>query len=96
MDDLDRLIAEIGRVVRPGGLFLLITDVNHAPTITSRSLFHGISRTGSSRTLEIVAKKRFEKSSGVYQSLLEPVAYNDADPQPRYGVLSVKFTKPLQ
>lgn len=32
--DVDRAIAEIGRVTKPGGLFLLIVEVNHEPTAT--------------------------------------------------------------
>ncbi len=31
---LEKTIAEIKRLVRPGGLFLLITEVNHPPTAT--------------------------------------------------------------
>jgi ubiquinone/menaquinone biosynthesis C-methylase UbiE len=32
--DVDRVLGEIGRVTRPGGLFLLIVEVNHEPTPT--------------------------------------------------------------
>src|SRR5206468_2928985 len=34
VDDLEPTIAEIKRVLKPGGTFLLITDVNHDPTPT--------------------------------------------------------------
>ena len=96
VDHLDRVIAEIGRVVKPGGLFLLITDVNHAPTITEPLTFSWDIADRFVPPLQIVAAERFEKSEGVYQSLLKRATYNDADPRPRYGVLSVKFRKPLQ
>jgi ubiquinone/menaquinone biosynthesis C-methylase UbiE len=34
VDDLDRAVAEIGRVAGPGALFLLVTEVGHEPTFT--------------------------------------------------------------
>ena len=37
VDDLDETVAEIKRVARPGGLFLLLTDVNHKATECSPS-----------------------------------------------------------
>jgi SAM-dependent methyltransferase len=32
VDDVDRTLKEIKRITRPGGIFLLIADVNYAPT----------------------------------------------------------------
>jgi len=31
-EDCDQVIAEIFRVLKPGGLFLVLTEVNHEPT----------------------------------------------------------------
>ncbi len=41
-DDLDAAVAEITRVTRPGGMLLLLVDVNHEPTPTEP---HRIDRT---------------------------------------------------
>jgi len=95
VDDLDRVIAEIGRVVKPGGLFLLITDVNHAPTLTEPLTFSWDIVHRFVPPLELVDARRFEKrDGGVYDSLRRGVAYDDGDPRTRYGVLSARFRKP--
>lgn len=38
VEDVDRTIAEIKRVTRPGGTLLLIVEVNHRPTLTEPHL----------------------------------------------------------
>jgi SAM-dependent methyltransferase len=97
VDDLDRVISEIGRVVKPGGLFLLITDVNHPPTLTEPLSFSWNIAERFVPPLELLEARRFEKGEGgVYGSLLRGVAYDDGDPRRRYGILSAKFRKPLQ
>lgn len=95
VENLDRVIAEIGRVVKPGGLFLLITDVNHAPTLTEPLTFSWDIVYRFVPPLELVEARRFEKrDGGVYQSLHRGTAYDDRDPRPRYGILSARFRKP--
>ena len=95
VDDLDATIAEIGRVVRPGGLFLVITDVNHTPTITEPIAYSWDVLARFQPTLEVVEERRFEKDeAGVYQSVTAAVPYDEADPTPRYGVLSATLRKP--
>lgn len=95
VDSLDRVIAEIGRVVKPGGVFLLITDVNHAPTLTEPLSFSWDIVHRFIPPLELSDARRFEKrDGGVYQSLIRAAVYDDADPRPRYGILSARFRKP--
>lgn len=97
VDSLDRVIAEIGRVVKPGGLFLLITDVNHAPTLTEPLSFSWDIVHRFIPPLELVTARRFEKNeAGVYQSLFRGTAYDEANHALRYGILSACFRKPLQ
>jgi SAM-dependent methyltransferase len=97
VDDLDKVVSEIGRVVRPGGLFLLITDVNHAPTLTEPLTLSWDITQRFTPPLELVDSRRFEKKDGgVYQSLLRGAAYDESDPAPRYGILSARFRKPGQ
>lgn len=94
VEDLDRVIAEIGRVVQPGGLFLLITDVNHAPTLTEPLTFSWDIVSRFVPPLELVEARHFEKrDGGVYQSLHRGTVYDDRDPRPRYGILSARFRK---
>jgi len=40
VDDLDRTSAEIGRVTKPGGRFLLVVEINHPPTPTEPITLH--------------------------------------------------------
>lgn len=97
VDSLDRVIAEIGRVVKPGGLFLLITDVNHAPTLTEPLSFSWDIVHRFTPPLVLLDERRHEKKEGgVYQSLFRGTAYDAADPSRRYGILSAKFQKPVQ
>jgi ubiquinone/menaquinone biosynthesis C-methylase UbiE len=97
VDDLDRVAAEIARVVKPGGLFLLITDVNHAPTLTEPLSFSWDIVNRFVPPLQLVEEKRFEKGEGgVYNSLRRAVPYDGADPRQRYGILSAKFQRPAQ
>lgn len=94
VDDLDQAISEIGRVVKPGGLFLLLTDVNHSPTITEPISYSWniVDRFGGS--FDVVELKRYEKSpKGLYESINAGIAYDDTNPSKRYGVLSAKLMK---
>lgn len=94
VDDLDATIAEIKRVLRPGGTFLLITDVNHDPTPTEPIEFSWDVVDRFAPELESVAVEQFEKpADGVYQSVAAAVPYDHGNPTRRYGVLSARFTR---
>lgn len=94
VNDLNQTVSEIIRVVAPGGLFLLLTDVNHDPTpcepiayswdVVEKFLAH----------MELVEERHFEKSpGGMYKSIRTGIAYAHDDKQKRYGILSAKFRK---
>ena len=86
VDDLDETVAEIKRVARPGGLFLLLTDVNHKATECEPIEFGW--------EIPQVFTDAFEKSDpGMYQSIRSDVSYDMDDPAERYGIISVKFRK---
>lgn len=64
VEDLDKSIAEIGRVLKAGGRFLLIVEINHRPTATEpvsiehdalKARMHASYRTVSWRTYELPA-----------------------------------------
>lgn len=94
VDDLRSAAAEIVRVLKPGGVFLLLVDVNHAPTVlepitlgweASRLLFP---------QLDAVDVQHYEKAGGMYDSLRAGVAYDHVDPSVRPGILSALLRKP--
>jgi ubiquinone/menaquinone biosynthesis C-methylase UbiE len=95
VDDLDRSIQEIGRVVAPGGLFLLITEVNHPPQFTEPISYSWDVAEKLVPPLELVEVRRYERRArGIYQSIEADVEYDDSNPEHRPGVLSAKFVKP--
>ena len=94
VDDLDETVAEIKRVARPGGLFLLLTDVNHKATECEPIEFGWEIAQVFTDAFEILEERRFEKSDpGMYQSIRSDVSYDMDDPAERYGIISVKFRK---
>ena len=95
VDDLDRTIAELIRVVKPGGLLLLLSDLHDEPTACEPVTFMWDIVGKFAPPLEIVEERHFEKSEpGIYQSIDANIAYNHDDPTERYGIVAVKFSKP--
>jgi SAM-dependent methyltransferase len=94
VDDLDRAVEEIVRVLTPRGLFLLLTDVNHPPTLMEPVSFSWDVVQLFQPALDLLEERHYEKrENGMYQSIDAAVAYDHADPTERYGVLSAKFVK---
>jgi SAM-dependent methyltransferase len=94
VDDLDRAIAEITRVTKPGGVFLMIAEVNHKPTISEPQTFSWdiVDRfAGDWRAADVQRSER--QSSGIYESLKAGVPYDDSDPSERPGIISVRFER---
>jgi SAM-dependent methyltransferase len=92
--NLERTIAEIVRVTATSGLFLLLTELNHLPTICEPMDFSFEVVDRFQPGLQVLEERRFERSGGgIYDTLRSDVRYDDSDPRPRYAVLSVKFTK---
>jgi SAM-dependent methyltransferase len=94
VDDLDTAVREVCRVVKPGGLLLLLTDVNHEPTITEPITLTWDVVDRFTPPLHVLDVRRYEKdSSGMYASLVSGTPYDDADLRPRYGILSALLSK---
>ncbi|MCK6458674.1 MAG: class I SAM-dependent methyltransferase [Planctomycetes bacterium] len=94
VEDLDRVISEIARVVKPGGLFLLLTDVNHDPMPCEPICYSWdiVSRFGPA--FDLIEERRYEPHpKGIYDAILSGVRYDDANPAPRKGVLSALFRR---
>jgi ubiquinone/menaquinone biosynthesis C-methylase UbiE len=93
VDSLDDAVREIVRVLAAGGTLLLVTDVNHRPTVAEPQTF-GWNIVEAFAPLRAVQLRRFEKApSGTYETLVRAVPYDDADATPRYGVLSALLIK---
>lgn len=92
--DVETTIREIKRVLRSKGLFLLLVDVNHEPTAYEP---HDISWDIVLRfapEFEVIEENHYEKGAGgMYESILEGIPYNSANPRRRIGVLAAKFRK---
>ena len=94
VDDLERAVGEIKRIVKPGGLFLLITEVNHEATATEPQCFTFDVVDHFAPEFTVLSARRFEMSgAGIYQSLDENRPYVDADPTRRDALLCAKFER---
>ena len=94
VDDLDRVIAELKRVVAPGGTLLLITDVNHDPTPCEPQVFGWDVVERFAPEFSLVEERHFEKAeAGTMETLTKPVPYEHGRRERRYGVLSVAFRR---
>lgn len=95
VDDLEATIAEIGRVTAPGGLFLLLTDVNHPPTVCEPVSFSWDIVEPFCQAFVLLRQAHYEKkAAGMYQSLKAGEFYDHENRAPRYGILSAMFRKP--
>ena len=94
VDDLDATIREIGRVVKTGGLFLLLTDVDHDPTPAEPIEFSFDIVERFTPPFELVEQHHYEKRGrGMYDSVEQAIAYDHSNPTRRYGILAAKFRR---
>jgi ubiquinone/menaquinone biosynthesis C-methylase UbiE len=100
VDDLEKVIHEIGRVTAPGGIFLLLTDIHDRPTIMEPSAFSWEVINRFQPAFEVVEQRRFEYTAfspegygDMYQSLKQDSPYNFEDARARDGILSARFYK---
>lgn len=93
--DLEQTVREIVRVVKPGGLFLLLTDVNHCATPCEPIEFSWDITEKFATAFELLDQKQFEKpvKGGLYKGVTEAVPFDHSKGQHRYGILSAKFQK---
>ncbi len=64
--DIDKTIKEIKRVLRPGGLFLLLSDLNHPATHCEPNVFSCDIVHKFEPEFEILLERHYEKKPGEY------------------------------
>jgi len=95
VDDLDRTVNEIIRILARGGLFLLITDLHDKPRIREPQTFKWEVIDKFCPPLEVLRENRYEsRRSGIYENVRSGTAYDETDSSTRNAVLSAKFIKP--
>lgn len=93
VDDVDGTIAEIKRVTRPGGTFLLIVEVNHPPTATEPvSLGWDVVDRFTDR-FTLVSSGRYEIGDhDIYGQLRKDARFDEARGLDRPAILTARFT----
>jgi ubiquinone/menaquinone biosynthesis C-methylase UbiE len=94
VDNLEESINEIIRVVAPGGLFLLLTEVNHPPTAREPISYSWDIVEKFKPALKVAEEKHYERPvNGMYQGIQAGTPYDHSNKSNRYGILSAKFVK---
>ena len=100
VDDLEKVIDEIKRVLAPQGVFLLITDIHRHPTTLEPTVYSWDVVDRFLPELEVMEQRQVEQTvfsaegfGDIYQSLRRGTPYNHSDTRERNGILSAKFRK---
>jgi ubiquinone/menaquinone biosynthesis C-methylase UbiE len=94
VEDLAQTVAEIKRILKPGGTFALLTDVNHGATPCEPQCFSWDIVDRFFPELELEFEARYEKNpSSMLESLRERRPYDDSLTERRYAVLAATFVK---
>jgi 2-polyprenyl-3-methyl-5-hydroxy-6-metoxy-1,4-benzoquinol methylase len=92
--DLAQTISEIKRIVRPGGMFLMIVEINHPPTPTEPQCVTWDVVNQLAPQFKLLWSRSFEiEGSQVYQSIDAGKVYDGADPTERPALLCAKFER---
>jgi ubiquinone/menaquinone biosynthesis C-methylase UbiE len=92
VDDLDRSIGEIARVVKSGGYFMLISDIHSYPTICEPSAFSWDIVEKFKVSMSVVSENHYEGNL-MYKSIREGVAFDHSNQKERYGIITALFKK---
>lgn len=89
VDDLEKVLPEITRVIKTGGDFLLIVDIHEKPALCEPIAIGWDFTQKLAEQFDLVFEKHFKRSSQVYRSLKDAIPYEGGD----YGLLVARFTK---
>lgn len=93
VDDLDAAIKEIKRLVKPGGLFLLLVEVNHPPTVCEPYTMGWDVVDKFKPEFEPTRIRHFENVTRHMRDSLTGPAYDHDNPEDRVGMLSAMLTR---
>jgi ubiquinone/menaquinone biosynthesis C-methylase UbiE len=92
VDDLDKSISELIRVLKPNGLFLFIADIHDEPTITEPSAFSWDVMEKFKNDFTILTENHYEGHQ-LYASIRNGIAFDHNNVAKRYGVLTAKLKR---
>ena len=94
VDRLDDSLAEIHRVLKSGGLFLLIVEANHEATETEPISIPWDIRQVLGNRFDILTSSRYEIGDhNVYGQIRKNMEFNENDPSDREGILCSKLKR---
>jgi|TARA_B100001094_G_scaffold291006_1_gene309022 2-polyprenyl-3-methyl-5-hydroxy-6-metoxy-1,4-benzoquinol methylase len=96
VNNIDKAISSIFSLLKPNGIFLLLSDIHREPTNMEPSAFNWdiIEKLKQNKFL-IKRNDHYEKHrGGMYQSLDDPQKYDHNNNAERYGIIAVYAQKP--
>ena len=95
VENIEKTIREIKRILKPGGIFLLLVEVNHPPTdcepheLNQRQLIDALKPEFTGKNIQLFKPVRH----GIYESILENKTFAKPLDSTEIGYLSIKFEK---
>ena len=98
VNNLDKSIISIFSLLKPNGIFLLLSDIHRKPTNMEPSAFHwDIVEKLKDAGFVINREDHYEKHlNGMYQSLDDLREYDHTNDVERYGIIAVVAEKPIK
>lgn len=96
VNNIDKAISSIFSLLKPNGIFLLLSDIHREPTNMEPSAFNwDIIEKLKQNKFIIKRNDHYEKHrGGMYQSLDDSQKYDHSDDTERYGIIAVYAQKP--
>lgn len=92
VEDVEKSIIEIERVLKPNGVFLLIVDIHEQATLTEPSAFSWDVVKLFQHNFNFLSEKHYEGHQ-MYKSIRKSVRFDHSNEQKRYGILTLKLEK---
>ncbi len=89
VDDLKEVLSEIKRVLKPGGLFLLITDIHPHPALCEPTVINWDIHEQLRPELHCEMRREIKRQKHIYESIHANLAYEGAE----YGIYMGKFLR---